>query len=360
MIIARYIGKELIQSLVAVTCIMVFIFACNDVIRYLHYIASGKYAAWVLVHVILLQLPILFGLLLPLGFFLGLLLSYARLYADSEMTVLAACGFSQGRLFRLTLVYALIVMVIAGFLSLWVKPIMQHRSRALLTHAEAASIVSMIRPGRFSTTNNGRRVYYVHQLSRDHQKLKGLFFAQKDAKGQWQIMVANSGQIQSKQGHNYLVTRNGHLYEGKPGHANFKQVNYKRYGLLLDQNKTVNADYGVKSHSTLALLHHLDKPHYMAAFQWRLSVPIMVIVLTLIGFPLSYIKPRQGRFAKLMPGILIYIAYANLMFVGREWVENGVVPPWLGLWWIHVIFLILGLILLKRRFAHWRLATTRQ
>lgn len=355
MIIARYIGHELTRSLIAVTCIMVFIFACNDMIRYLHYIASGKYAAWVLVHVILLQLPILFGLLLPLGFFLGLLLSYARMYADSEMVVLAACGFSQWRLFKLTMGFAVIVALISGLLSLWVKPLMQHKSRDLLAHAEAASIVSIIQPGRFRTTNHGREVYYVRQLSRDHQQLKGLFFAQKGDNGQWKIMVAHSGQVVKRHGKHYLQAQNGHLYMGKAGQPSFKQVDYQRYGVFLDNNKTPKADYGVKSHSTWDLWKNRDKPDYRAALQWRLSVPIMVFVLALIAFPLSYIKPRQGRFAKLMPGVLIYIVYANLMFVGREWIENSVVPGWLGLWWIHGIFLIVGLILMKQRFAPGRL-----
>lgn len=354
MIIARYIGKELMQSLIAVTCIMVFIFACNDVIHYLQYIASGKYAAWVLLHVILLQLPILFGLLLPLGFFLGLLISYARLYADSELTVLAACGFGQDRLFKLTLAFAAMVALLGGVLSLWVKPIMQHRSEDLLANAEAASIVSMIRPGRFWTTNNGKRVYYVQHLSRDHDKLKNLFFAQQGSQGHWHIMVAQSGQVGSHNGQHYLNTHDGHLYRAQPGQAGLDQVDYDHYRLALDEHHSAKPDYGVKSLSTPELWRHYQQPDHMAALQWRLSVPIMVFVLALIGFPLSYLKPRQGRFAKLIPGVLIYIAYANLLFVGREWLEKGVIDLWLGLWWIHAIFFILGLFLLKRHFAQGR------
>lgn len=351
MIIARYIGKELMRSMVAVTCIMVFIFACNDLIRYLHYIASGKYAAWVLLHVIALQIPILVALLLPLGFFLGLLLSYARLYSDSEMTVLGACGYSQGRLFRLTIIYAVIVAIVAGVLSLWVKPIMTSRSNQLLAHAKAASIVSMIRPGRFQTTHNGKRVYYVHDLSHDQQRLDNLFFAEQTQQGFWKIMVAQSGKVQTHQGNHFLITDNGHLYQGQPGKANFKQVDYKRYSLKLDNNRSVDIHYGVESQSTAKLLDNLHKSDYMAAFQWRLSVPIMVIILTLIGYPLSYIQPRQSRYARMLPGILIYVAYANLMFVARGWLDNGIIPLWLGLWWVHLIFLILGLVLLRRRFS---------
>lgn len=351
MIIARYIGKELMRSMVAVTCIMVFIFACNDLIRYLHYIASGKYAAWVLLHVIALQIPILVALLMPLGFFLGLLLSFARLYSDSEMTVLGACGYSQARLLRLTILFAVVVAIVAGVLSLWIKPIMTYRSNQLLAHAKAASIVSMIRPGRFQTTQNGKRVYYVHDLSHNHKRLENLFFAEQTQKGHWQIMVAQSGQVKQRHGRHYLITHKGHLYQGQPGQASLKQVDYKRYDLALDNHRSIKAHYGVESRSTAHLIHHLHKADYMAALQWRLSVPIMVVILTLIGYPLSYIQPRQSRYARMLPGILIYVAYANLMFVARGWLENGLVPVWLGLWWVHVIFLILGLILLRRRFS---------
>ena len=79
--------------------------------------------------------------------------------------------------------------------------------------------------------------------------------------------------------------------------------------------------------------------------QWRLAMPISVILFTLLAFPLSEVKPRSGKFARLFPAILIYIAYADLMFLGRAWIHRGAINPVLGLWWIHGAALLLALLL---------------
>src|SRR3990167_6084438 len=105
MIIARYLIREILQALVAVTIILLFIFSCNIFVRYLSLVADGKYPAWILTDILLFQLPVLLGLLLPLGLYLGILLGFGRMYADNEMTVLSACGFSQKQLLHVTLFF---------------------------------------------------------------------------------------------------------------------------------------------------------------------------------------------------------------------------------------------------------------
>ena len=85
-----------------------------------------------------------------------------------------------------------------------------------------------------------------------------------------------------------------------------------------------------------------------AELQWRFSVPIMVLVLTLIAVPLSRVNPRVGKYAKLLPAVVIYIVYANLMFVARGWFIAGKTPAYLGLWWVSLVAMVLGGLLVWR------------
>jgi len=78
----------------------------------------------------------------------------------------------------------------------------------------------------------------------------------------------------------------------------------------------------------------------IAELQWRFSTPIMSLVLMLIAVPLSRLRPRQGRFGKIGLAVLAYFLYYQLLFAARAWVEGGAVPPYLGLWWVHVIALV--------------------
>ena len=74
----------------------------------------------------------------------------------------------------------------------------------------------------------------------------------------------------------------------------------------------------------------------------------MALVLTLIAVPLSKLRPRQGRYARVGFAIVVYVIYSNLFSASKIWVEKSDVPPAIGVWWVHAVALGLGLYLLMR------------
>ncbi|MDP6151491.1 MAG: LptF/LptG family permease, partial [Gammaproteobacteria bacterium] len=101
----------------------------------------------------------------------------------------------------------------------------------------------------------------------------------------------------------------------------------------------------------MTLLELLETPALgaIAELQWRLSVPIMLLVLSLIAVPLSKAPPRQGRYNNLALGILVYLVYTNMLGASKAWVEDGIISPAIGLWWVHVLFILFAAIMLMRQ-----------
>jgi lipopolysaccharide export system permease protein len=94
-------------------------------------------------------------------------------------------------------------------------------------------------------------------------------------------------------------------------------------------------------------------PEYQAELQWRISTILLIPVLSLIAVPLSRVAPRQGRFSRLVPATLLYAVYYVLLQLGMSMLAEGTIPLALGLWWVHAVFIALGLYLLfGRREAH--------
>ena len=77
-----------------------------------------------------------------------------------------------------------------------------------------------------------------------------------------------------------------------------------------------------------------------------MSLPLLVFIITLMAVPLSRVNPRQGRFLKLLPAILLYMTYLGLLVAARSALDKGRIPPYLGLWGVHLLFLLIGLALL--------------
>jgi lipopolysaccharide export system permease protein len=76
---------------------------------------------------------------------------------------------------------------------------------------------------------------------------------------------------------------------------------------------------------------------------WRISLPLIVPIVTLLAVPLSRVNPRQGRFFHLLPAMLVYITYLGLLIVARNALAEQKVPQWIGMFWVHGLFLGLGL-----------------
>ncbi|MGQ3890042.1 LPS export ABC transporter permease LptF [Legionella sp. CNM-1927-20] len=353
MLIFRYLAKEVFVTLTSLTTILVLIFMSNQFVRYLNRAASGQIPLTIIMKLMMLELPNLMGLLLPLGFYVALLIAYGRLYAESEMTVLQACGYGPSRLLKHSYIMAIFVSALVMVLMLWTSPLIAIERTKLMRTTGVQTVIQTVIPGRFRAISQGREVFYIESMSRNHQKAKNIFLARlsiKNNQPHWNILWANQAFAKTdKDSHeDYLILNKGNEYEGLPGQTDYRIVSFEQYQARLP-HPTLESKRDVRSIQTKNLwpLNNPDK-HKAAELQWRFSIPLMVLTLTLVAVPLSRVNPRSGKFAKLLPAIILYIIYANFMFVGRDWMIDGKIPVAIGIWWIHLVVLLIGLALIWR------------
>ncbi len=77
-----------------------------------------------------------------------------------------------------------------------------------------------------------------------------------------------------------------------------------------------------------------EAPADIAELQWRFSAPLSTILLALLGVPLSRTKPREGKHAKVATALLIYALYYSIGTMAKLGVEQSLIPPLLGIWWV--------------------------
>lgn len=351
MIISRYLAKEVLMTCLGVVTVLLLIFMSNQLVRFLGMAAAGRLAGSVVLKLLVLQMPLLLGLLLPAAFYLAILLAYGRLYVDNEMTVLFACGISREHLLTLTYRISTVVIVLVAIFMLWLNPkIMAYREHIMAQHGPATLMQTLL-PGRFQSINHDNTVYYVEHMTRDHKEADKVFMASHVKKGNeqhWDIITGERAhQMRDpKTGEQYILIDNGYRYFGRPGHADYRVIHFKQFGVQLPEgNVPINDDPDSQPTTTLLALALGSTPARfgaMAELQWRISMPFSVLLLVLLAVPLSRVNPRQGKYAQLLPAIIIYIIYANLMFVARDWLEEAKTPFFLGLWWVHALLLAVG------------------
>ena len=62
--------------------------------------------------------------------------------------------------------------------------------------------------------------------------------------------------------------------------------------------------------------------------------------------PLGRVNPRQGKYAKLFPAILLFLGYFLMLSAMLSGLEKGFISNNIGLWPVHLSALLLGLSLI--------------
>ena len=353
MILSRYLTREVLGSLLAVTFILLLIFLSNQLVRYLSYAAVGKLSPNILFQLLGFEIPYLLSLLLPLGLYLGIILAYGRLHAENEMSVMQACGLSQGRLVLITSYLTLFVTLVILALTFWVNPSIAVNKERVLTEAMSVeNVLANLMPGRFQVTSDGRRVVYVENISRNHKVADNLFFAdqvkppvQQNTASVWSVVSAAKGyqETNKETKQHFLVAEDGYRYEGVPGQNDYKIIQFKKYAVVIPEVQVATIHRHTEAISTWALWEKDQDAYNAAELQWRISIPLSAFLLALLAIQLSHVQPRQGRYSTLFPAILIYVLYVNLLFVARNWIEQKTISPYLGMWWVHGAFILIVL-----------------
>jgi lipopolysaccharide export system permease protein len=334
----------------AVTFVVLLMVMAGRFVRILDQAATGQLATDVLFKLISYRMPNLLNLILPLGFYIGILLSHGRLYTESEMVVLSTAGMSPSRLLAYTALMAFGLMGFMGFNSLYLAPTGEAKVQEILADPNTKESLGMIIPGDFRTFNGDRQTAYVEELTEDKSRMKTLFLSSvREHKGRrtQALVVAETGEIitDKASGYRYLELYNGFQYDGAPGRLDFQVAEFERYGVrLVDRRSALERSEEREAVPSMALLRS-DDLGYQATLQWRLSLPLIIPVITLVALALSRTNPRTGRYAKLFPAILVYMVYLVSLHGARNSIEGGTLPPSIGVWPVHVAFFIFGMLL---------------
>jgi lipopolysaccharide export system permease protein len=346
-IAARYVNRELLLIAVALTAVLLFVTIGARFISYLQDAALGKYPASSVLVILGYRLPGFLQLLLPFAWYLALLLTLGRLHAEAEFAVLRGGGVGPVRVLRWVAPSAVLVAVIVGYFSLFLAPDNDQLLTRFVRDQQANPEFSTVTPGVFRIYRRGGRVTYAEAVTEDGRSLEDVFMAELPA-GDDVITVraAVGGQeVDPVTGTHYLVLENGHRHQGTPGEAGYQVVSFGRLRQRLESAPPITR-FGIEAVATRELREREDA-EALAELHFRIALPLVVIIATLVGIGVSRTRPRDGRFSRILPGLALFVAYYALIVFNRNAISDGHLPPAVGLWGVHAVFLACGLMLMR-------------
>ena len=341
----RYVARELLLVFLAVFALLLAVGLGGRFIGFLQEAAAGRFAAEALWRLLALRMPEFVQVTAPFALFLALLLTFGRLHAEREYAALTSAGASTGRMVAWLLAIALPLAGVVASLSFVATP-QARLAYAELSRAQLANAaIDAVAAGAFHVHADGARVTYAERVDRETNRLHGVFMAENH--GGTNIVVRAEGGRQRwlPSGSLFLELENGIRYEGAPGEADYRVVRFQRLGQRL-QRQPLPALADVRAEPTSAL--GWRDPLRAAELHGRIAAPLLTVVSALLALSVSRPRPRAGRFARLMPGVGLFIGYYLLLELARDAIAEGAIPPAAGLWGVHALALGIAGWMLRR------------
>src|SRR5690606_16461622 len=245
----------------AVTVILLVVAMITRFLQYLGDAVAGEISSDILLLLMAYRLPEFLLVILPFALFLGILLAYGRMYADNEMTVLRACGFSQKRLVGATLTASLLLALLAGVLSLAVAPWGLRNTEQLMDSQDELTELDLIVAGQFQEFAGGLRTTYAESIADvgAGRQLNDTFVAMRtvgdtggdtgredgeegvDDGDSVRIIVSDTARpvIDDVSGRRFMLLENGYVYDGVPGQGDYAVTRFEQQSVLMPESSRI-------------------------------------------------------------------------------------------------------------------------
>ena len=352
MILRRYMTQQVAANTAIVLLFLMALMLGGRLIRYFGIAAEGRLDVGLLFAIIGYNIPTFLELILPLSFFIALMLVLGRMYVDQEMSVLFASGISRGRLTRLMIPLITGLFVFQMGISLLAKPWGLSNSKQIWQTQSLGSLLDLVRPKTFISSGNYH--LYVDEFDKEKRELKNLYVVQqqtdksgKIAKNDVIITATRAYQVPSKDTDSsmQLDLFQGRRYELGTNNANYNQASFEKYRITLEKPASEKiTETNVETQTTAKLLANTQKPEVKAELGYRFTMPWLIIIAAMLATPLAQVRPRQGRWLRLLPSVLIFASCAISIISLRTAIGKERISEYAYIWLI-VGFIAFALLL---------------
>lgn len=328
----RYLFRQFSQLVASVLVVLFLISVGGFLADLIAEISRGKAPAGLMLQLLTLRMPRFLIFVLPLALFIGLMLGIARLYADSEMAVMASVGISPQQLLKPVMWLAGPFVLLIAFSSLWLVPWTVREEKAMIAQANRSFLIAGLEPGRFVELPGKAGILFVSELSTDGRSFKDLF-VQREKDGRLDIVTAGRGELLISRGARVLRLYDGYRIEGELGRRDFRRVRFRVNEIKVPEPSADKPSNKLDGLGTLALIDKGDKAAF-AELHWRFALPLFAAILAVLAIPLARSEPRQPQYGLVLFALMAYLLGMLSLLAGTYLLGDGRIPAVFGLWWV--------------------------
>ncbi len=347
MIITRYITREILRPFALICAVLLLLMVSYSALMLLADAESNLIPGNLLAILIVAKTIAAFELFLPLALYITLLLGLGKLYSEQEISALQASGMSVFGLMKCFMPLIISITILTAIVAIFVRPWAYDLRYSAKFQAQQTYDFEHLEEGFFYENKDTGQVYFVREIDNDSQVNRDIFIYQPDVDTS-QVIYAEQGYTQegTDKLSPIMVFINGTAHQLKESGSD-TLVNFNQLVIKPKDKQLASPSFKRKAASTHYLATSKNK-NEVAEFQWRVTSAFKAFLLALIAIMLAKTTPRQGRYGKLILGIMFFFVIHAASLVAKAWMEQGTLTSMPGLWSINILLLVVTLIMFKR------------
>ena len=358
-IITKYLLKEILTPFGITLTVFTLIFILGNLMQLIEMIVQKGVGVFNIVRLLGYTLPFLMVYIIPMSFFVSILLGFLRLASDNEVTALKGSGLSFFQLLPPVLILSLSGTILTGFAAMVAQPWGERSLKNLLFQVAVVQAKVNLKERVFYNEFK-ELVFYIQKVHGDGL-LEDVFIYDQREKDLPQTIVAKRGWLipNPKERSLNLRLEDGHIYNVSLNSKSAQTVFFKSYDLFLPLEEIVSNQEKREKSETEMYLPELkerirqtspsEKKYYNYQIEYykKFSLPFACLVLGLIAFPLGLQSRMAGRPWAVVLGGTVFFIYYLFLSLAFSLGERGTLPPIIGLWLPNIIVGLVGIYLFR-------------
>lgn len=357
----RYIFKELIPPYALNLLFFLFVFLMRQILEITNVIVNYQVSFAAFVLMIAYSMPYFLAYIIPMSVMMSVLLTFLRLSSDNEIVALKASGISIYYLLPPVVLFALLNVVLTGYMAIYGVPWGQQSYRQMALDVVQSNFNVGLKERQFNDSFDGV-MFYVNEINFKDNSLADIYIEDQRSKDFSTTIVSPRGRIYNGEDKFSFVLS---LYNGIINQVNLKNravhnTRFDAYDLKLDLKNAMKRVREKKRDEKEMRLTELveflktekkkTKKYYSVwvEFHQKFSIPFACLALGVLALPLGVQTSSGRKSAGLGIGLIAFLIYYLLLSAGLVFSEAGNISPVMGMWLPNLIMGGLGMFLLVR------------
>ncbi|WP_415294601.1 LptF/LptG family permease [Candidatus Pelagibacter sp. Uisw_113] len=347
-LIFQKLFKDILMLFIVLSLSLTVIVWVMQAVNFLDFVSEDGHGFKVYFSYTLLNFPKIFSRLLIITFFISIIYTIIRYEENNELILFWMLGISKIQFIKNIIKFSIFFLIIQILLTSLISPMSQDSARSFIRSSNIDLFPSLIKKKKFIDTVTNLTIY-VDEISENKKTMENIFIKdQSGKKKKFQIILAKEGELINIKNKNYLILKNGEIFNSDGNKSNSFRFENFEFNLSNFVTKTttipkiqetestslvkciINNTYNknLKINPKKLICDKKSTKNISEELLKRFYLPLYMPLITLIGC-LVILKTKEEnsyRNHKILifslGFIIIFFSEASIKYVGENLINN--------------------------------------